>query len=76
MTRARPRIDADTALLCSVPGCCNRWTSNFGARYCREHDPGLNGHKPTARQQSLAGMPLRDALPPFNERAERDGENP
>jgi len=69
----RPANASD--LLCSMPGCCRRWTSNFGRRYCGEHDPGLAGHQPIKRQGGLAlAMPLRDVLPPFNERAERDGD--
>ena len=71
MTRAA----SDSSLLCSAPGCCRPWTVNFGRRWCSEHDPGLAGRQPVKRQQGLlAGMPLREALPPFNERAERDGD--
>jgi hypothetical protein len=73
MTRARG--ESDSALLCSAPGCCNRWTSNFGARYCREHDPGINGHTPVQRQSTLHHMPtLRDAMRPFSEPTDRDEE--
>ena len=72
--RAQPKTD-DRSLLCSEPGCCQRWTSNYGRRWCAEHDPGLGGHQATRRQSTLnLAPPLRDVLPPFNERAERDGD--
>lgn len=71
MTRGTNESD----LLCSEPGCSRRWTSNFGRRFCAEHDPGLAGHQPTKRQARLdLAIPLRAALPAFNERAERDGD--
>lgn len=66
----------ESSLLCCVEGCTKRWTSDFGRRFCGAHDPGLSGGQPTKRQPqlNLATQPLHDVLPPFNERAERDGE--
>ena len=71
---AKPKA-TNASLLCSFPGCGHRWTCNFRGRYCGEHDPGLAGYTPAKRQARLdIAMPLREALPPFNERAERDGD--
>jgi hypothetical protein len=55
--RARP---SDSSLLCSEPGCCNRWTSNYGRRYCSEHNPGLSGH---AVQRPQSTLPFIAAAP-------------
>jgi len=61
-------------LRCCHPGCPNPWSSDYlGRKTCALHvaDQRQGLH----RQRSLLSVqPMRDVLPPFNERAERDGD--
>jgi hypothetical protein len=65
---------APQSLLCCHPGCCRPWTSDYlGRQTCGEHvaeqRQGLQVQRPL-----LPARLVRDALPPFNERAEREGD--
>lgn len=70
------RGTSEAALLCSEPGCCNRWTSNFGRRWCTAHDPGLSGHQPTKHQSALPlAIPAANFQPHWSD-TDREQEVP
>ena len=69
-------MTTDSSLLCCERGCSNRWTSNFGRRLCAVHAPQCRDSKAPTQSTIPMPMPLpmREALPAFNELAERDDE--
>lgn len=70
MTRAKTATQSWKT--CSVAGCTNPWSSNFGRRLCSHHG---NAGAPANRQPMLPAMPpLREAVRPYSEPSERDEE--
>lgn len=75
------KTDADEAraLMCTMPGCRNKWTCDVShGKVCSHHDEALSrshGGKrpdgPPTRQAPLP-IPLREAVRPFAEPEERD----
>lgn len=72
MTRAVFNPDADQQLatrntggflLCTMPGCMNRWTCDFGRRLCSSHDAARHSMDSTPRPREAAGPRSFAAVP-------------
>jgi hypothetical protein len=68
---------AESALMCRMPGCRNRWTVDMAnGRLCSYHDAAVThnhgGKPPEGLPKRQAAIPLREAMRPFSEPTERD----